>query len=168
MKIFIGIDVGDSGGVAVIDDTAKVLTLLPMPNDRDLLELLRIYQRGFDGRIRAVVEKVASSPVMGVKSAFTFGGSYRAIKMALLATEIPFDEVLPKKWQRRLECLSGGEKIVTKLRAQQLFPALNGITHATADALLLAEYCRREHIGQPVATVQTDGTYRLDDLGPLK
>jgi hypothetical protein len=49
--------------------------------------------------------------------------------------------VTPFTWQKRLQCLSGGDKNVTKARAQQLFPGVK-ISHITADALLLAEFCR--------------------------
>jgi hypothetical protein len=38
--------------------------------------------------------------------------------------------------------MSKGDKNVTKRRAQQLFPQLK-VTHAIADALLIAEYGRR-------------------------
>ena len=41
--------------------------------------------------------------------------------------------------------LSKGDKNVTKSRAQELFPELK-ITHAIADALLIAEYGRRVRI----------------------
>jgi len=90
-----------------------------------------------------VLEKVHATPQMGVTSAFSFGGAYRACRMALTASQTPFDEISPFKWQRRLECLSGGDKNVTKARAQQLFPDVK-VTHAIADALLLAEWGRRE------------------------
>jgi hypothetical protein len=40
--------------------------------------------------------------------------------------------------------LSKGDKNVTKRKAQELFPSLK-ITHATADALLIAEYLRRKN-----------------------
>ena len=54
----------------------------------------------------------------------------------------PFEEVAPQVWQKVLGCLSRGDKNVTKAKAQQLFPAIK-VTHAIADALLLAEYARR-------------------------
>lgn len=43
-------------------------------------------------------------------------------------------------------CLTNGDKNITKQRAQQLFPSAK-VTHKIADALLLAEYCRRVHRG---------------------
>jgi hypothetical protein len=57
--------------------------------------------------------------------------------------------VLPNAWQRALGVAyppgstDTEKKNITKRRAQQLFPAFTPITHAIADALLIAEYCRR-------------------------
>jgi hypothetical protein len=39
-------------------------------------------------------------------------------------------------------CLTRGDKNVSKAKAQQLFPTMK-ITHAVADALLLAAYAQR-------------------------
>ena len=82
---------------------------------------------------------------MGCVSAFTFGRGYGALLMALTAARIPFDVVQPAKWQQGLGCRSGGDKHVTKRRAQQLFPSVT-VTHALADALLIAEFCRRTRL----------------------
>ncbi len=65
----------------------------------------------------------------------------------LIASRIPFEEVTPQKWQKTLSCLSRGDKNITKAKAQQLFPGLR-VTHATADALLIAEYARRHARGE--------------------
>jgi len=144
--MYIGIDPGKSGGIAAINGFGKpfVELAVPMPaTERDTLDVL--YKLGFlNGTMigRAVVEKVGASPQMGVVSAFTFGKGYGRLLMALTAARIPFDEIAPGKWQQLMGCLSGGDKNVTKRRAQQLFPELM-ITHAIADALLLAEYCQR-------------------------
>jgi hypothetical protein len=59
--------------------------------------------------------------------------------MALTAAQIPFERVRPAAWQKALGCLTGGDKNVSKRRAQELFPQLK-VTHATADALLIAYY----------------------------
>jgi hypothetical protein len=64
----------------------------------------------------------------------------------LVAAGLPFELVSPAMWQRAMGCLSGGDKNVTKRKAQELFPDLY-ITHATADALLIAEYGRRLRTG---------------------
>lgn len=142
--IYIGIDPGVEGGIAWTDDDGLDPQCAKMPQtDRDVFELLR--DVGCLGSsCRAVLEFVRASPQMGVVSAFTFGCGYGGLRMALAATGIPFDHVLPRKWQGAMGCLSRGDKNVTKRRAQELFPHAK-VTHAVADALLLAEYCRRTH-----------------------
>lgn len=62
----------------------------------------------------------------------------------LAAYEIPYREVTPQKWQQEMQCRSGGDKNVTKAAAQKRWPS-DKITHANADASLIAEYCRRTH-----------------------
>lgn len=139
-RIFIGIDPGQSGGIAAVSTAGEALVFTGMPaTERDVFDFLR----GLAGDdCHAVLEFVRSSPQMGVKSAFTFGQGYGGLRMALVASGIPFDEVTPQKWQPVMQCRSGGDKNVTKRRAQELFPKVR-MTHAIADALLLAEYCRR-------------------------
>lgn len=155
---YIGIDPGVSGGLALLDSRGGVAAVSKMPGtERDLLDLLEAWDdagrgSGSNGgehgkRIRAgAIERVWSSPQMGVVSAFTFGRGFGALRMALTSIRVPFDEVLPHRWQTALGCLSRGDKNVTKRRAQQLFPSQT-VTHAVADALLIAEFCRRQHEG---------------------
>lgn len=138
--IFIGVDPGVGGGIACVSKDGSVLYVEPMPQtDRDVLDVFTDYP---DQQKVAALERVSSSPQMGVVSAFTFGRGYGGLRMALAAARIPYDEVSPAKWQLVMGCRTKGDKNVSKRRAQQLFPAVK-VTHAVADALLLAEYCRR-------------------------
>jgi Holliday junction resolvasome RuvABC endonuclease subunit len=138
---YLGVDVGVSGGLALLDDSGAVLWAVKMPvTDHDLFALLPRTDT------QAVLEHVHSSPQMGVTSAFTFGTGYGRCRMALAAAAIPFVELTPKTWQRHLGGLSGGDKQLLKTRAQQLYPTVR-ITLATADALLLATVARRLHLG---------------------
>ena len=63
--------------------------------------------------------------------------------MALIAAGIPFETVTPAKWQGAMGCRTKGDKNVTKRKAQDLFPGVK-VTHAIADALLIAEWGRRQ------------------------
>lgn len=142
-EFYVGIDPGILGGIAILDRSGAVVMALKMPaTDRDVLGVFHEHQVRSDGVTRAVLERVSASPQMGVVSAFSFGKGYGALRMVLTASEIPFDEVTPAKWQQVMGCRTGGDKNISKRRAQQLFPQLT-ITHAIADALLLAEYGRR-------------------------
>ncbi len=104
---------------------------------QDAVALLRAY----DSR-ECVVEKVGYMPTDGGQGAFTFGHITGGLSFALLALGVRPRYVYPQFWQAEMECLSGGSKNVTKLRAMQLFPG-EKITHGSADALLIAEFGRR-------------------------
>jgi hypothetical protein len=145
--MIIGVDPGGSGGIAWHD--GELARVVKMPATlQDLWELVyNIKQDSFRegpwAKTTAYLEQVHSSPQMGVKSAFTFGNGFGHLEMALTAAWIPFVRVSPQKWQGALGCRTGGDKNVSKARAQELFPDLKP-THATADALLIMEYGRRQ------------------------
>jgi len=137
----IGIDVGVNGGIAWITDGKPCVEKMP-DTLQDLWEVIVSIslEAGTGGiGVKAYIEQVASSPQMGVVSAFSFGRGYGNLEMALTAAGIPFERVRPQEWQKHMKCMSKGDKNVTKRRAQELFPSLK-ITHATADALLIAQY----------------------------
>lgn len=154
--IYVGIDPGVGGGIAFLDDVGAIVYVGKMPEtDRDIWDCLETAggMRSDPRPMRCAIERVnpgvfgRPGAKMGVVSAFTFGGGYRALKMALTGLRIPFDEVLPVKWQTAMQCRTRGDKNVSKTRAQQVFPSAK-VTHAVADALLIAEYCRRVKTSQ--------------------
>ena len=143
-EITIGIDPGANGGIAWIDYNGKACVEKIPDTLQDLWELLcditSYPKSSIDGRsYKAYIEQVASSPQMGVVSAFSFGRGYGNLEMALTAARIPFERVRPQVWQKALGCMTKGDKNVSKSKAQELFPDRK-ITHATADALLIAYY----------------------------
>lgn len=149
--IFVGIDPGKGGGIASI--VANDVRVDKMPEtERDLIDYLRNVTTLSDGACVAMLEKGQPLPHLqrGVISAFVSGKNYGMLRTALVAVGIPFDEVVSVKWQNAMACRTGGDKNITKRRAQDLFPNVR-VTHAVADALLLAEYCRRIKTGQLVA-----------------
>lgn len=143
MKLFIGIDPGKSGGIATIDENGNVKVIKMPETDCDLWEALGGF--GHDIDPFAIIEKVGPMPKQGVVSVWTFGEGYGKLLMALCAAAIPYEHVLPAKWQKAMGCLSKGDKNTTKRKAQELFPNIK-VTHAIADALLIAEYNRRTRV----------------------
>ena len=126
---------------------ASTATSWKMPRTlRDLWTLLDSLKYDVD---LAFIEKVSAMPKQGVSSTFKFGYSAGALEMALVAAGIPYRFVTPVKWCGALGLRKKpGEsntnwKCRHKALAQSLFPQLK-ITHANADALLIAEYGRRE------------------------
>lgn len=141
----IGIDPGKSGGIAWIDCdlggvSANAIKMPETPRD--------IYDRLFELATENVsafvfIEKVGPMPKQGISSTAKFCRHAGHLEMALIGIGIAHEFVAPGVWQRNLGCLTKGDKNVTKKRAQELFPHLK-ITHALADALLIAEYGRRK------------------------
>lgn len=109
--IFLGIDPGVSGGIAMLDDTGFCLRAFGMPDtERDLWESVR--DMG-DRRAVALVEQLGGMPRdkdgkarQSPTTMTTMGRNYGSLRMALVAAGIPFDEVLPRKWQAEFGLLS--------------------------------------------------------------
>jgi len=139
--VYMGIDPGKSGGIAVVFDDHLVPPLVQKLNapEQQVIEFLKKYN---PIQIKAVLEAVHSTPQMGVVSAFSFGKSYGFLCGALAGLGIAYEPVSPQRWQTSLQCRTGGDKNITKNLAQELFPTVK-VTHAIADALLLATYARK-------------------------
>jgi len=142
--IYIGIDPGKSGAVVAIDG-GDVWICRNDSTEKDISDFLWDLSHKRVNGVFAFIERVSAMPKQGVSSTFKFGVSYGFLRGCLFGAGIPFEEVAPGKWQKEMGCLSHGDKNVTKARAQQLFPEVK-VTHQIADALLIAEYCRRVHV----------------------
>ncbi len=148
---YMGIDPGLSGGIGLIEEDGRKAMTIAMPKTRQ--ELLFIFDNLNTGYlIFTYMEKVHEGQGFGRKACFTFGHNVGHLEMALDATLIPWDSVSSGKWMRKMKCLTGGDKAVTRQKAQQMFP--NAITIGTTrltdkvcEALLIAEYCRKIRLG---------------------
>jgi hypothetical protein len=138
----IGLDPGANGGMAIIDMYRAVAMKLP-ESDVELFEQLK----GIPPCV-CVLEQVSSVPGMPSVSAFSFGREFGRLRLAAYASGHEVYLVRPQKWKQALGLIVYGKglgrndtekKNLNKAKAQELFPALR-VTHATADALLLAQY----------------------------
>ena len=136
----IGIDPGWSGGIAYIGKLGVEAEGFANKTEQDIWRIITEYCHK---DVTCYIEKVHSMPAQGVASSFKFGHNYGFVRACVMSTLTPMIEVSPMKWQGALGCLTKGNKNVTKARAQQWFPKMK-VTHGTADALLIAEYGRRE------------------------
>ena len=144
---FIGIDPGYSGGMALLDVAGEVLEVVAFKKMtlRDTVDVMTQWSK--EHKPKAMLEKVHSMPKQGIVSSWKFGEHYGFLQGVLSSSSVPFGYVTPQKWMKRLECRTGGDKNVSKARAQRQWPEMK-ITHAIADALLIAEYCRLVHIDE--------------------
>ena len=142
--IFIGIDPGKSGALVALRDDGSISSFIKGDEtEHDIAFWLRASAAGGNGVV-ATLERVGAMPGQGVSSTFKFGQSFGFLKGILTALAIPYSEVGPVKWQNAMSCRTGGDKNVSKSAAQRLWPAQK-MTHAIADACLIAEYGRRTH-----------------------
>ena len=147
---FLGVDPGPkSGGLVIVTSHKEVYDITAMPpTERDLCDFLTKHSATIT---MAWIEKVHAFPKQGVSSAFSFGDNFGMLRGVLTACEVPWELVQPRFWQKRLQ-VPPKKKEETKVQfknrlkgmAQRLYPGVP-IIKATADALLIAEACRREY-----------------------
>jgi crossover junction endodeoxyribonuclease RuvC len=149
-KNFLGLDPGQSGGLALIAPDGQIVKAIKMPEtEKEIYEAIASVWTEVEF---AYIEQVASRPGQGVASMFKFGMGYGGLRMALVACRIPFEAIRPQVWQSRMGVPPRGNKTKTEHKnelkgmAQRLWPDAS-ITLATCDALVLAEYNRRWHLG---------------------
>ncbi|NCD17884.1 MAG: hypothetical protein EOL91_11375 [Actinobacteria bacterium] len=141
--MIIGIDPGVSGGIALLDHKSFQEAIKYDPaNEQEVVDKIRGYRVYIK---KAYLEAVHSMPGQGVASTFKFGMNYGWWQGVLVSFRIPFERVSPVRWQTEMRCRTKGDKNVTKRLAQELFPNIK-VTHAIADALLIAEYGLRRDI----------------------
>lgn len=167
--LYIGIDPGVTGAVAVIDPPATIRVVKDMPLETmttksrkqnrisalglsDLFCQLTELAVDNGASLFAVVEQV--NPIGGrgnmgrgdsAATAFSMGFSYATILAALQLHEIRLTTVVPAVWKKHFS-LTGCDKDASRTKARQLFPrdAAEYLSrkkdHNRAEALLLALY----------------------------
>lgn len=161
---FLGIDPGLDGALALYDPATGALDVRDMPTlvipkaggsgkrrELDLYALAVLIDEWSPLKLRAYIEQVGPTPQMGVTSAFSFGGSYWAARMACAAHFIPVEMVAPQKWKRALEVRGGADKTdAVRARASALLPEhcrfwTRAMDDGRAEASLIALYGAQQH-----------------------
>lgn len=137
MKPFLAIDPGASGGLAW-RDADGIVHAEPMPDGMTAqVDFLRSLAAGLPG-LTAIMEKVGTYvPGNHVGSACTFARHCGHLEAALYALGIPFTEVAPAVWMKKLGTLpkdKAERKRAIREEMQRRLPGLE-VTLKTADAL---------------------------------
>ena len=145
-NMYIGIDPGINGAIACI--TGDDLFCIPCPKtiadmNNSVEQLVKIHKHtGY--RVHAVIEAVHSFPGNSAKSMFTFGMNYGQWLGILAGNKIPYLQITPHVWMKHFGSMPRDKKDRKnhlKHLSQQRYPE-ERVTLKTADAILLAEYCR--------------------------
>src|SRR6266700_4929224 len=132
-----GIDPGLDGALAFIDSASlRIVAMIGMPTltlgkskgtkrEISARSLVVEIERELDQPMplsvdQVFIERVASSPQMGVTSAFQFGRGYGIIEGVLAALEWPVEYVSPRVWKTALHVPA--QKDDARARACQLLP----------------------------------------------
>lgn len=148
MKVYIGIDPGKSGALAVLYPEGGVEKTLFDPNEYN--DILGDLASSEDYEAVCCVEKVGAMPGQGVVSMFNFGHNLGFIEGLLKAHSIPYQLVPPQTWKKEFSL--SGDKAKSIEVCQKLFPKVNLLaterskkpSDGIAEAILMAEYARRK------------------------
>lgn len=148
MSIYIGIDPGKSGALAVLNEDGSSI-IYPFSVDGYRKILADYSTENFRCRAKCCLEHVSAMPGNGSVSMFNFGENFGFIQGLLMAYEIPYELVRPQKWKKEFSITADKNQAIDVCK--RLFP--NAILKRTdrckvddsnfAEALLLAEYARR-------------------------
>jgi crossover junction endodeoxyribonuclease RuvC len=162
--LFMGIDPGVSGALAVLNADGRLVDLARMPTEphgkarrvsgRDLRAFIEGAGEASGCTVGlCMLEQVASRPGQGAPSIFTFGRAFGAVEAVLSALAVPTDYATPQAWKRAYGL--GSDKAESIRKAIDLIPGLaawptpsSRLTHDQAEAVLLAEFARRRWHGQ--------------------
>lgn len=144
-EAYVGIDPGKNGAIAVLTSGGSRFWLFADAANEDemILDALEGIQI-LHPDAEALIE--IQNARAGRLACFSLGGSYRACKMALVATDMSFMCEWPRAWRKELglgeESTYHQRKKANFELAKKLFPDI-GVHKDAADALLIAECARR-------------------------
>lgn len=163
--VFIGIDTGIQGAIAVISSAGHILSLEDMPlekgnkatghyNPQKIHRRLKEYRRL---PIKGVaIEWNQSQPGEGAMRSRNFGMGMAYLEMALIILKFPYVKVYPQKWKNQFGLMA--KKLDPGLRLHlsiydALFPnsriritgPRGGIKDGRLEAALIAEYSRQTY-----------------------
>lgn len=163
--IFIGIDPGLEGAIAVLIDgqSPQVIDVpvVSVGKKKDyqpvsMTMLLQPYQTIAQAKVMVGLEYVHAMPKNGSIGNFSMGRSSGLWEGILASMRFPYVKILPQRWKKAMLDGMPKEKGSSILVAKRLFPEVDlsrKKDHGRADALLIAAYLRRINISaKPMAS----------------
>lgn len=164
MKTFIGIDPGKSGAIVAINKNGRELfkSVTPTIGKEYNESHMRSMLDSFD-EPHVVLENINGHVAKGRTTAFVMGEGKGIWRGLLSGCQLPYTMVTPQTWQKEMwqgvpvQKKSNGRKdtkAMSEVAVNRLFPHIDlyvtaqgnkskNIHDGLADALLMAEYCRR-------------------------
>ena len=165
-----GIDLGISGAISIIDNNGKLILCEPIPiisvmvgkkmrNQYDISsinEMFKLWILDYN-IVKAGMERLRPIPMQSSQTGFSLGGSTMLFKTLFTVHKIPFVEIEARSWQKEIFGSLGVQynKNTTKdasiLATKQLFPGYNFKRterckvddHNMTDSACIAKYIRQ-------------------------
>lgn len=146
--IYIGIDPGAKGAMALLDDNARLPKIIPFDKEEYIDRLRLLFYE--EAECICCIESVHALPRQGVTSTWNFGVSYGWLLGMLDTLCIPYQPITPQKWKKEFGLNSDKAKSVEVCK--QLFPGIKLLRtdrsrkedDNIAEAVLLSLYAKRK------------------------
>jgi len=104
-KEFIGIDIGTNGGIAIIDENAKLIFTATIPKIGGRVDVHQFNKliKSFKERVEynhVIIEDLHSIFQVGAKSNWQFGWINGVTESLLVANDLSYTKISPKTWQK--------------------------------------------------------------------
>jgi crossover junction endodeoxyribonuclease RuvC len=169
--IFLGVDPGLTGAVASLSYDKKLITVSDYARDdsdriccQSLFNAISAIKDFHScGNIVCCLEKSQAMPGQGVVGMFNYGCTYGITYATLKLSGVKIIETGPQKWKKEFGLNSNKKAGIVRTKedsvekAIELFPSREDslrrpkkgggfvMLHGRSDALLMAEYCRRNY-----------------------
>jgi crossover junction endodeoxyribonuclease RuvC len=150
MSVFLGIDPGATGALALISDTGEAQVVDWQGDERAMAAHLSLWLDLYGPPASVALERQQSMPKQGVASVFKLGANYGIWLGLLAAYGLPTILPRPCDWKKGY-VPAKSDKDASLAVARRLFPTVPlGLKkhHGRAEALLLADFARREFEGK--------------------
>lgn len=171
-NIYIGIDIGKKGAIAIIKENEIETIEMPMIKTEldyhEISDKITDLAQNYTGHVHIIFEKLGVIFGTGKQVAFSMGQQSGAIEMACICNNVSYTKVNAKDWQKEMlagvqeitkSSISGKKQIrdtkaMALLAVKRLFPKLKLTFGSKAikphdgliDAVLIAEYARRKNL----------------------
>jgi hypothetical protein len=118
MTLYLGIDPGRQGAIALLDKCAMNVTCHPMPDTtaglHDLLSSMPVVKQ-------AILERPFYPQMIGIANAVKIAEAYGILRGALQWLSIPTRDVTPSVWKARMGLTASKDR--SREKASEIFPA---------------------------------------------
>ena len=150
--MYLGIDPGFSGALAVLDDKLNIIHYQDMPiievakkrelNEPELHNIFQRFSLKYDNLIVGI-EKSQTMPGQGIVSTGRYMASYGFLRGLCVGLGLPYVLIRPPSWKKAMLADMPKEKGSSIQKVNQIYPEIKLTRkkdHGISDAILIARY----------------------------